>query len=85
VQNVWQLASATGAQWLFAGLCLGIVGAIAGSQAADEQRGRVFGILGMMINLGSLIGGFSFGRMVDDWGYAGMSTAAALFLPIIPA
>ena len=84
-ENVWQLALANGAQWLAGGMCIGIVGAIVGSQADDAQRGRVFGILGVTISLGSLLGGLTFGRMVDSWGYPGMSTIAALISAIAPA
>jgi MFS family permease len=85
VGNVWQLALATGVLWLIGGLCLGVVGAIAGTQAGENERGRVFGILGMMISLGALAGGLTIGRMVDAWGYPGMFTAVALLMAIIPA
>jgi MFS family permease len=85
VQNIWQLALATGAGWLFLGTTLGIVGAIVGKQAARNERGRLFGILGMTVSLGSLLGGLTFGRMADAWGYPGTFTIAALFMAIVPA
>jgi MFS family permease len=44
----------------------------------------VFGILGMMISLASLVGGLTFGRMADAWGYGGMAEAAAVFEAIVP-
>ncbi len=83
--NVWQLGLATGAEWLFSGMCLGIVGAIVGKQARENERGRLFGILGMTISLGALLGGITFGRMADAWGYPKMFSAVALFMAIVPA
>ncbi len=85
VGNVWQLTIVTGVGWLFAGMTLGIVGAIVGKQAGENERGRLFGILGMTISLGSLLGGLTFGRMADSWGYSRMFTAVALFMTIVPA
>jgi len=82
--SVLQLALATGGSWLLGGLCLGIVGALAGKHADDRQRGRVFGILGMMVSLGSLIGGLTFGRIVDARGYGAMTSVASLVLLLIP-
>jgi MFS family permease len=83
--TLWHIALANGAQWLLGGACIGIVGAIVGAQADAGHRGRLFGVLGIMIPLGSLVGGLTFGRMVDAWGYPGMSTAVAAFCLIVPA
>lgn len=85
VNNVLQLSIATGAGWLFAGMCLGIVAAIVGKQAGENERGRLFGVLGMTISLGSLLGGLTFGRMADAWGYPGMFNAVALIMAVVPA
>jgi MFS family permease len=85
VHNVAQLSIVTGAGWLLAGMSLGIVGAIVGKLAAPEERGRLFGILGVTISLGSLLGGFTFGRMAEVWGYGGMFTVVGLFMAIVPA
>jgi MFS family permease len=84
VGDVWQLALATGASWLLSGVILGIVGSIAGRQARDEERGRVFGILGVMISLSALIGGLTFGRMVDAWGYAKTTLVVSFFFALVP-
>ena len=58
-------------------MSLGIVGAMVGTQARENERGRLFGVLGVTISLGSLLGGLTFGRMADAWGYPGMFTAVA--------
>jgi MFS family permease len=84
VENVWQLALSTGGDWFFGGMGVGIASAIVGKQAGDHERGRLFGILGVMISLGSLLGGLTFGKMVDLWGYAGMSNSASLWSAITP-
>jgi MFS family permease len=84
VSTVVQLAIATGAGWLLAGMCLGVVGAMVAKQAGENERGRLFGVLGMTISLGSLLGGLTFGRMADAWGYKGLFNAVALFMTIVP-
>jgi MFS family permease len=83
VSTIWQLALVNGAQWLVLGACFALVGAIAGRDARAEERGKVFGILGTTISLGSLTGGLTVGRMADAWGYPVMfSILAGLFLLI---
>jgi len=66
-------------------MSLVVVGAIVGKLARENERGRLFGILGMTISLGALLGGLTFGRMADAWGYSTMFTAVALFMAIVPA
>jgi MFS family permease len=85
VRNVLQLALVIGAGWLLLGMSLGIVGAIVGKQAGQNERGKMFGILGMTVSLGSLVGGLTFGRMADAWGYPRMFTIVTLFMVIAPA
>ena len=71
-------------QWVTAGFCMAIVGTIMAREAGEAERGRVFGLLGMSIGLGSLAGGFSVGPMVDAWGYKGMFSALSVFLILLP-
>jgi MFS family permease len=83
--NVWQLAAATGASWLLSGVILGTAGFVAGRLAPQKQRGRVFGILGMMISLGALIGGLVFGGMIDAWGYGKTTFVVSFSFALVPA
>jgi MFS transporter, DHA1 family, tetracycline resistance protein len=85
VSTIWQLTLVNGAQWLALGACLALVGSIAGRDARAEERGKVFGILGTTISLGSLAGGLTVGRMADAWGYPVMLWMLAGLFLLIPA
>lgn len=84
VETVWQLTLCTGLQYLIAGMCLAAAGAITGREAKENERGKVFGLIGMTIGLGALAGGLTIGPMVDAWGYGKMFTAMAAFLLVVP-
>ena len=71
-RNLWQLIASTGLTWLVAGFVLATVGTIAGREAGSSERGRVFGIIGISVGVGSLVGGIAVGPMVDAWGYSTM-------------
>ena len=70
--NIWQLAAATAAVWFLFGIEISVVNILAGLFAAENERGRVFGLLGLTMGLGAIIGGLSVGPMVDRWGYPTM-------------
>ena len=84
VETFGQLVVVNGAQWLVIGVCLAVIGAIAGREASPKERGRVFGILATTISLGGLIGGLVVGRMADAWGYAFTLSVLSLVMLIIP-
>jgi len=78
------LTLVNGVQWFLVGVCLAVTAAIAGREAGERERGRVFGTLGTTISLGSLLGGLTMGRMTDAWGYPGMLSVSAGFILLIP-
>src|SRR5438067_9053730 len=50
---------------------------MAGMFAAKSERGKVFGILGLNVSLGALIGGALSGAIVQHWGFAALFILAA--------
>ena len=82
--NIWQLAAATAAVWFLFGIEISVVNILAGLFAAENERGRVFGLLGLTMGLGAIIGGLSVGPMVDRWGYPTMFSVLCLFSVILP-
>lgn len=83
--TIWQLAATTAAVWFLAGIEISIVNIIAGLSATETERGKVFGILGLTMGLGAVVGGLSVGPMVDRWGYPTMFSALSLFATVLPA
>jgi MFS family permease len=84
VDSLLAVVLITGFQWILAGFCMAIIGTIMGREAAESERGRVFGLLGVSIGMGALVGGFTIGPMVDAWGYRVMFTIMSVFLLTVP-
>jgi MFS family permease len=82
--NLWQLAITTAAVWFLAGIEITIINTLAGLFAAENERGRILGFLGLTMGLGAIIGGLSIGPIVDRWGYPTMFSVLALFSVILP-
>jgi MFS family permease len=70
--SLLELTLATFSLWYLGGMGLALINIIAGLFAPKDRRGRTFGILGLAVGLGSVIGGFSAGPLVDALGYSGM-------------
>ncbi|MCX7029406.1 MAG: MFS transporter [Spirochaetes bacterium] len=86
VITVWQLTALVGFSWLSGGWFLTVINIIASRHAAETERGRVFGLIGVAISAGSIIGGLGIGSLVDRWGYPLMFVViAACYLLIPPA
>jgi DHA1 family tetracycline resistance protein-like MFS transporter len=82
VKNIWQLAVTTAAVWFLGGIEIAVINILAGLFAAENERGRIFGLLGLTMGLGAIIGGLSVGPIVDRWGYPTMFSVLCLF-PVI--
>ncbi len=78
VSHAWQLAVLLGFTWTLGGLAMGLVTILAGYFARPEERGRIFGILGITSALGMVIGGMLVGPIVDRWGYGALFDLLAL-------
>ena len=76
--NVWQLAALTGALWFVGGVSVALSQILVGLRASREARGRLFGILSMVIPLGGLLGGATIGPAADSWGYPSMLRRVAI-------
>jgi MFS family permease len=77
--SIWLLTVVTAAVWFFFGLAFSAINIIAGLFAAENERGKVFGILGLTMGLGNIVGGMSVGPMVDRWGYRTMFSVMSAF------
>jgi DHA1 family multidrug resistance protein-like MFS transporter len=84
VTNLWQLTLITGITWFLGGIILALVAILAGLFSADNERGKIFGILGMTASLGMLVGGLTIGPIVDKWDYPIMFLILSLFTIIQP-
>ncbi|HEC62113.1 MAG TPA: MFS transporter [bacterium] len=84
VRNIWHLATATAAVFFLFGVEIAVINILAGLFAGEKERGRVFGLLGLTMGLGAIIGGLSVGPIVDRWGYQTMFSVLCLFSVILP-
>ena len=75
----WQLVVLTALVLFIAGIGLGTTSILAGLFAGDNERGKIFGILGINLSLGSLIGGSFSGSIVERWGFPALFVIASLF------
>lgn len=82
--NVGQLTALTVALWFLGGLGFALINILAGLQAGEDERGRVFGILGLASGVGALVGGLGTGAAVDRWGFPTMLAGLALFVALWP-
>jgi MFS family permease len=76
VPELWQLILLNAAVWFVAGITLALVAIIAGQNAGQHERGRIFGLLAFSSALGGVLGGPS-GLVVDQWGYRMLFTLSA--------
>jgi MFS family permease len=63
------LAVALFLAWFLAGMHAALVSAMVGQQARENERGRVFGVIGFITGLGTVLSGFLYGRIVDGYGF----------------
>jgi len=84
-RTILGLACTTAAVFFLFGVAAVLVTTIAGLLAAEKERGRVFGLLGVTMGLGGVIGGLSVGPLVDRWGYPAMFTVLGAFCLLLVA
>ncbi|MHB8625215.1 MAG: MFS transporter [Aggregatilineales bacterium] len=77
VTEFWQLIPLTCIVWFCAGVLISMTTIVAGLFAEEAERGKIFGILGLNVGIGALIGGAMSGRIVDRWGYSALFILAA--------
>jgi MFS family permease len=79
-----QLTVLVSLTWFIASMMAAMVGILAGLFAADHERGRVFGLLGLAVGIGGTLGSFAAGPIADRWGYPALFQAAALSYALVP-
>ena len=82
--NLTQLTILSVLVTVFGGMIISMANALTGLSAGEDERGRVFGILGSTAGIGLLLGGIVSGPVVDRWGYSGLFIAAALLTTLQP-
>jgi MFS family permease len=80
----WWLVGFTAAAWFLAGIGVALLSTLTGLFAEEGQRGKVFGILGLTMALGSLLGSSTTGLIADQWGYQAMFRVMSLLCAILP-
>jgi MFS family permease len=81
--NIWLLTAVTAAVWFLFGIAFSTINIIAGLFAAEGERGKVFGIIGLTMGLGNIVGGLSVGTIVDRWGYPTMFSVMSAFSGVL--
>ncbi len=70
--------------WFLAGVTSTMVNILVGLFVTKDERGRVFGIIGLAAPLSGIIGGLASGPIVDRWGYTALFTVDALVYILLP-
>ena len=70
--------------WFLGGINLTTINIITGLFAEETQRGRIFGIVGLMGPAGAILGGFTMGPIADRWGYSVLFEMVSIFLLLGP-
>ncbi len=76
------LAAVTAMLFFCGSASLVLVGILTGLSAGEHERGKIYGLLGLSIGLGSLVGNLFFGWLVEQWGYTTMFHYVAALLCI---
>jgi MFS family permease len=79
-----QLTLLVSVTWFIGSMMGAMVGILAGLFAAEHERGRVFGLIGLAVGIGATIGSFAAGPIVDRWGYPALFQLSALAYAVIP-
>ncbi|MBD3344067.1 MAG: MFS transporter [Chitinivibrionales bacterium] len=79
-----QLAVLTGLVWFFGGAAISLVAILVGLSADTPKRGRSFGIVGITVPAGTLIGGIVIGPIIDHSGYGTMFLVLSCFSLLSP-
>ena len=82
--QVWQVVALMVSIWSLGGIGLGMVNILAGMFAPENERGRIFGILGLSASVGGVIGGVLIGIIVKQWGFTTLFFIVAFVALITP-
>jgi MFS family permease len=74
----------TAGVWFAAGFTVTMINILTGLFAAESERGRLFGIIGLSGGVGGVLGSLASGPIVDRWGFTALFTLAGLMYIIVP-
>jgi MFS family permease len=83
-RNIWQYAAAYAVSAFMFGISVSLINVLTGLFAPEKERGKIFGLLGLTMGLGAMVGGLSVGPLVDRWGFPTMYSVLAVFTAILP-
>jgi DHA1 family tetracycline resistance protein-like MFS transporter len=84
VTNINLLLLLLGVGWFLGGLALGILNILVGMMAGENERGKVFGILGLSAGVGTMIGAVMAGNLVEHWDFPTMFKVVACAQLLLP-
>jgi MFS family permease len=82
--TVGGLTAFTAILWYFGGMEMVLLGILTGLSAGVQERGKIYGLLGLTNGLGALVGGLGIGWLVDRLGYPSMFNIIAACMVIGP-
>ena len=84
VTNIGLLLFLLGIGWFLGGLVLGVLNILVGMMAGENERGKIFGILGLSAGVGTMIGAIVSGNLVNQWGFPTMFKVVACTQLLMP-
>jgi len=70
--------------WFLGGLSIALLWTITGMYADKNERGKIFGLLALTTGIGSIIGGLTFGKFADLYGFQTLFRLLSVFAAICP-
>ena len=70
--------------WFLGGLSIALLWTITGLQADKNRRGAIFGLIALTTAIGSIIGGLSFGKFADLYGFQSLFKLLSIFAAFCP-
>lgn len=84
VTYFWHVVALAGIVWFSGGMCMALINIYTGLYASPESRGKWFGVISLASPLGSIIGGFTVGTVIERSGYSLMFAVLSILWILFP-